>query len=425
VKKNILFSRNVSAGILIALMIPIVPVLAADYAVEVQTGDWIKYEVTGTVPSLSEYAWVKLEVKNVNGTEITTLLTAHFKDGREENYTLSWAVETGRQSWIIPADLKKGDVFPYANDFAVLNDTVTRTYAGAKRNVNLLNLSKYDVATEMVVYWDQATGVLLELFVNKSSPTESWAGGYKAIETNMWLPALQVAAELSSDTPTQGETVTLSVTVKDEAGNSVEGAEVSANVNGMIISLSDLGGGNYEGILEPSDLAVGAHSVVIAVEKAGYQSIQTSRTLIVRPSQLQVSIQLSTDTVTRGEVMTVSAKISDISGNKISGAIVTVYIGDKAIDLLDIGNGNYQLSLDTSDIKEGTYIVTVTAHKEGYLSADTSANLNVKAAPTETPSPLWSDRGYSNSYSSHTIALIQEKAYVINRLRKRSKSSII
>ncbi len=400
--------RYIIAGILVAVIISVVPIWAANYSVGVEMGDWIKYDVFGTVPGLEEYDWVKMEVQSLSGTEITVLATIHYKDGREETNTLSWDVETGREPWIIPADLSKGDAFPFEYATLIVNDTVTRTYAGASRSVNLLNLTEYDIDTEMFAYWDQTTGGLVELFLNKSSSTESWTGGYKAIETNIWAPIIQATAELSSDTLTQGETVTISAVVKDDAGSPIEGATVSARIDDKIVSLSDLGVGNYEGILETTDLPVGTYSIIITVEKAGYESTQTSHILTVETLQLQVTMQLSTDTATKGEVMTVSANVKDLGGNPIEGVTVTVYIGDKALDLLDQGNGNYQATIDTSDVDEGTYIVNILAHKEGCESNQTSQNLTVKAAP-ETPWMLYGG----------VAAVIVVVAIVLYLIRKR------
>ncbi|MDH5439366.1 MAG: hypothetical protein OEY31_02025, partial [Candidatus Bathyarchaeota archaeon] len=215
-------------------MTAIGPILAADYTAGVEVGDWIKYDIVGTVPSISSYDWVILDVQSVSGTEITALFTVRYKDGGEEANPITWDLESGTQPWVIPAGLSKGDTFPFAGGFAILNDTVGRVYAGASRSVNLLNLSRYEADTEMIAYWDQTTGVLVELFLNKSSLNETWAGGYKAIETNMWFAPMIAATELSSETPMRGETVTISVVLEDEAENPIEGATVNANVNGMV-----------------------------------------------------------------------------------------------------------------------------------------------------------------------------------------------
>jgi hypothetical protein len=274
--------KFILAGILFAPMISMVPIWAANYSVGVKVGDWIKYDISGTVPQLEQYDWVRMEVQGLNGTVINVLVSIHYDDGSDENNTLSWDIETNIQPWIIPAGLNKGDTIPLVFATWIINNTVTRTYAGASRSVNLLILSEYDVDTEMGAYWDQATGFLVELSLSKSSPTESWNGGYKVMETNMWSPVLQATSELSSDTAIQGETVTVSAVVRDKAENLIEEATVSAKIDNSNISLSDLGGGNYEGILKTVDLPTGTYSIIISVEKAGYESDQVSQNLTIK-----------------------------------------------------------------------------------------------------------------------------------------------
>lgn len=274
--------KFILAGILFTLIISIVPICAANYSVGVKVGDWIKYDVSGTVPQLEEYDWIRIEVQGLSGTVVNVLVSIHYKDGSDENNTLSWDIETNIQPWIIPAGLNKGDTIPLVFATWIINNTVTRTYVGASRNANFLFLSEYDVDTEMVAYWDQATGFLVELSLRKSTPTESWNGGYKVMETNMWSPVLQATSELSSDTAIQGETVTMSAVIRDGSENLIEGATVSARIDGSIISLSDLGGGNYEGILETADLPTGTYSIVISVEKVGYESDQVSQNLTIK-----------------------------------------------------------------------------------------------------------------------------------------------
>ena len=100
------FSRCVIVGVLVAVTLGVIPISGASSSVGVKVGDWVKYEVDGTVPYLSDYSWVRLEVQNVKGTEIVVLATIHYKSGAEETNTLSWDIETGREPWIIPANLK-------------------------------------------------------------------------------------------------------------------------------------------------------------------------------------------------------------------------------------------------------------------------------------------------------------------------------
>jgi len=95
--------------------------------------------------------------------------------------------------------------------------------------------------------------------------------------------------------------------------------------------------------------------------------------------KMQISVQLSSDSVVRGDNVTVSAIIKDGAENLIEGATVTATIGDLEILflLLDQGDGNYQVTIYTSIVNEGTYEIVVTAQKEGYEPDQTSLTLTV------------------------------------------------
>ncbi len=58
----------------------------------------MKYEVLGNVPQIANYESVSLEIQDVSGTEIKIMATVHCKSGREEANTLTWDIETGRET---------------------------------------------------------------------------------------------------------------------------------------------------------------------------------------------------------------------------------------------------------------------------------------------------------------------------------------
>jgi hypothetical protein len=278
---GLFFSRGVLAGVLVAIILGAMPVSCASYTVGVKVGDWMKYEVAGTVPLISEYEWVRYEIKNVKGLEVTFEIIIYYRDGGENIDYYMWDIETGSAPWIIPADLNTDDAFPFRNNTASMNATFPRIYGGASRTVHLLNLSKYDEYTELLGYWDQATGCLLELVLNHSSPTERWTGGYRLIETNLWSPTLDVTMELSSETVTQGESVTVSAALKDLSGNQIGGATVVATLGQKTVPLSDQGRGEYEGLIDTFDVDEGAYLVTVTAEKEGSESAQEAELLTV------------------------------------------------------------------------------------------------------------------------------------------------
>lgn len=84
--------------------------------------------------------------------------------------------------------------------------------------------------------------------------------------------------------------------------------------------------------------------------------------------KLLVSVDLSSDTIARGDNVTILAFVTDDGGRPIEGATVTAVIGDLEVLFLlsDRGDGNYQGAIDTSIVHEGAYEIVVTAQKEGY-----------------------------------------------------------
>jgi hypothetical protein len=100
--------------------------------------------------------------------------------------------------------------------------------------------------------------------------------------------------------------------------------------------------------------------------------------------QIQVLAQLSFDIITWGDKVTISAIVKDDAGKSLEGATVTATIGDLEILFLlsDHGNGDYQGTINTSIINEGTYEIAVTAQKEGYKPDQTSLTLTVTSTDT-------------------------------------------
>jgi hypothetical protein len=93
----------------------------------------------------------------------------------------------------------------------------------------------------------------------------------------------------------------------------------------------------------------------------------------------QIIVELSPETVARGDEVTIFVTVKDYGGNHIEGATVTATIGDLEVlfILSDHGNGNYQVAIDTSIVNEGTYEIVVTVEKEGYEPSQMSRTLTV------------------------------------------------
>jgi len=116
--------------------------------------------------------------------------------------------------------------------------------------------------------------------------------------------------------------------------------------------------------------------VLIALLVLACSNVVALRTNVFK---MQVIIELSSDTVARGDEVTIFVVVKDEGENPIEGATVTATIGDLEVlfILSDHGDGNYQVAIDTSIVKEGTYEIVVTVEKEGYEPSQTSQTLNV------------------------------------------------
>jgi len=194
---------------LVLLMFLIIPASAVEYTVGVKEGDWVKYgEIsvswngTGTEPQSVKDAkqmdWVKVEVQSVSGTTVSMTTTSHYKNGTDTPQTDSYDVKSGQGTGgfffvIIAANLKKGDPITTQPNAPTINDTVTRTYAGASRSVNVLDVTFTSGSYTMkyVCRWDKATGIWLEVFTRQPDNPFAPTGAYvdysvKATETNIW-----------------------------------------------------------------------------------------------------------------------------------------------------------------------------------------------------------------------------------------------
>jgi len=207
--------KVVWVAIFIALLTTVIPILATDYTVGVKVGDWLKYgEIniswtgTGTEPSSITEAkkidWIKIEVKSVSGTNVTIETTGQYKNGTTTsslNSTVNVATG-GYMALLIAANLEEGNnISQQFGSNIKINGTVTRTYCGASRSVNFVNITvSYGETTgTTIMYWDKATGVMVEFYVfsSQTTPTvpttppvtptvQNITISYKATETNMW-----------------------------------------------------------------------------------------------------------------------------------------------------------------------------------------------------------------------------------------------
>jgi len=366
--KNLLISKCILLGVFLILATHFTSIHAAANNVGVDEGDWLIYEVdstwtgSGPEPDWASLARIKWEVQDVTGTVVTLLNTFQYKDGSEDSKELSFDVAEMREMIIISAGLEKGDA---SLNGMPLNDTVTRVYAGAYRSVNLLKPSpSYEDLNHTFFWcWDQETGSLLEVSMNVTSPAEAGRFRFRVIDTNMWSPPpILVTSYLSSEVVTQGDSITLSVEVKDDAGTPVEGATVTATLGPRTVTLSDTGGGSYQGTIDTTNVGKGTSEIIIEVEATGYETAQISRQLLVEipPSFVLKSLVINPSSVEKGGTVEISVMVTN-TGGRSGSFLVTLLINDDAEDEKTV-----TLSPDETE----TVRFMVTAAQEGTFSVN-------------------------------------------------------
>ena len=163
----------------VAVMFAVPVAVAAEVSVGVRQGAWVEYSIEYTGSPPTDYpTWMRVEVLNVQGTNITLEATRELINGTTSTHSFTANLETGAPDlFIIPADLGDSDTFSHAD---IGNITVAGVqdvpYAGVKRTIVVA------VVIQMLFRWDRATGVLVEATQSASEFTQH----LKLDKTNMW-----------------------------------------------------------------------------------------------------------------------------------------------------------------------------------------------------------------------------------------------
>jgi hypothetical protein len=176
------------ATVAVALIAVAFTPAAASFSLGVKTGDWIEYDVQG---SLSPEYGLKLGFLNVTGTSLAMEVTQSTLTGALLNHTENIDFATNQDfpiaflrahAYLIPNGSEVGDTVDLGVEFGnrtILSET-TGTYAGVTRNVACCNFTLE--LNQYTFYWDKQTGVLVEAIMSHDTASNSLS----AIDTNMW-----------------------------------------------------------------------------------------------------------------------------------------------------------------------------------------------------------------------------------------------
>jgi hypothetical protein len=180
--------RSIVAAAIIAIITVAMTPAAACLSLGVKTGDWIEYDIQGSVNP--EYS-LTVSFLNVTGTNLTIELTESTLIGAPLNYTENIDFSTNEdfpigfltaRACLIPNGSETGDSVYLGTEFGnrTITSETTRSYAGADRIVVGCNFTNQ--LNQYVFYWDKQTGVLLEATMSHGTTSSSLS----ATDTNMW-----------------------------------------------------------------------------------------------------------------------------------------------------------------------------------------------------------------------------------------------
>jgi hypothetical protein len=348
----------------------------------VAAGDWIRYTVStsGTSatidPAIYSMDWFEFVFLEVVDSEVATTFTVHYHNGTEDARQLRWDVLSGEELWLIPAGLQAGDIIPWG--YTRINATVNRSYLGAVHSVNLVEFlfTEDDYTEQLWIYWDQTTGLLMELTLEIRDGADLAMYQYLATTRGRTLH-LSLSLQLSSSLVIQGDPVTLAIRVTDTDQWPVDNASVQVTY-GLTTTLAiGLGNGRYQISVPTSNLTLGHHTLTVWAHHAGYSATESAISLTLLPVQLIVTPELATPRVTQGSSVLISATVTNAMNVSVEGASVNASSSTLSISLIDQGNGTYQGTLATTTLPEGSYSIRITAQKAGYPLAEEETTLVV------------------------------------------------
>ncbi|MFW9805739.1 MAG: DUF2341 domain-containing protein, partial [Candidatus Thorarchaeota archaeon] len=149
-------------------------------------------------------------------------------------------------------------------------------------------------------------------------------------------------------------------------------------------SVQVLGGGQYNITLSLVDsLAVGLQSVQVMINRTPYQTAQTSVVFGLRARVAGLSAIISpTNYAGYDATVIINLVDYDANDNPLPGAMLSLFWGDTS-SYVDLGNGSYNVTLQTDNLNYGSQSLTVQANLYHYSIAPLTLEINLLVVPAE------------------------------------------
>jgi hypothetical protein len=138
---------------------------------------------------------------------------------------------------------------------------------------------------------------------------------------------MQITVKLSSDIIIQGENVIISAIVRDQKGNTIEGATVTATLGDLeiLFLLLEEGNGTYKATIDTSIVKEGIYDIIVTAQKEKYEPDQVSLTLnVIASTSYSVIVEFMKRTDIPEGLWDETIEIVETYAHKPGGKIVVV-----------------------------------------------------------------------------------------------------
>jgi hypothetical protein len=150
-----------------------------------------------------------------------------------------------------------------------------------------------------------------------------------------------------------------------------------------IWSLTAIAPGIYEIVVNCTDAGSGTNALVVQIDLSNYQFAEVQVPIQIRPRQGQLSKDSSQDAYFSEQTYAIVELVDiDASSAPIHDAILSLTWPETS-SYVYIGNGRYNITLDTTALDADLYTLVVSAQKADYFIPEFSISIRVLEIPTE------------------------------------------
>jgi len=183
-----------------------------------------------------------------------------------------------------------------------------------------------------------------------------------------------------------GDTLHLNITfVSITTGAGVENALVQTNwatLYGTAFSITELGDGIYELVIQTPGLDAGRYEFDVNASKALHYNKSITADIVLAPIPVSIAVSFAPDTPSWGDYVTFDANVTDArTGDPVTGANVTLTMGNYSYQMTESSPGTYTVTIPTSNYVSGEYTVTIRSELKNYETHEADSEIRISKLP--------------------------------------------